>query len=189
MAQWQSLHLETRKCEKVVGLNPTESSCWALVPQVCSYLPGNPGAVYGSLAPKARYFLVHKHGYRLMILTSIFNIPPGTIAWITHREEKVDFSIRGKNLTIDCLFYCMVRMVTEGRTAYRNVIAIHCLYIHLGPRVSYDCNRGHCQVSPTCQPVRLEILDTQSMKFEKSYLGTPTPTATTKILPSSSSAT
>ena len=57
--------------------NPTESSCWALMPQVCSNLPGNreqPGIAYRSLTPhmaawhciwqpcpKLRYFLVHKH--------------------------------------------------------------------------------------------------------------------------------
>ena len=38
-----------------MGSNPTESSCWALVPQVCSNLPRNreqPGAVYDSLALK-----------------------------------------------------------------------------------------------------------------------------------------
>ena len=38
---------------EVVGPNPTESFCWALVPQVCSDLPRNreqPGAAYGSLA-------------------------------------------------------------------------------------------------------------------------------------------
>ena len=53
-------------------LGPTESSCWALMPQVCSDLPRNqkqPGAVYGSLALKALYFLVRKHGDRLAILT------------------------------------------------------------------------------------------------------------------------
>ena len=43
-----------------MGLNPTESSCWALASQVCSELPRNqdqPGAAYGSLALKARLFL------------------------------------------------------------------------------------------------------------------------------------
>ena len=43
-----------------MGSNPIESSCWALVPQVCSDLPKNreqPGTAYGSLAPKASLFL------------------------------------------------------------------------------------------------------------------------------------
>ena len=51
---------------------PLQSSCWALVPQVCSDLPKNweqPDSVYGSLALKARYFSVHKHRDSLMILT------------------------------------------------------------------------------------------------------------------------
>ena len=57
-----------------MGSNPTESSCWALMPQVCSDLPRNreqPGAAYGSLALKACYFLVRKHGDRLPILILI----------------------------------------------------------------------------------------------------------------------
>ena len=48
----------------VVGSSPTESSCWALVPQVRSDLPRNreqPGAVFGSLAHEACYFSVHKN--------------------------------------------------------------------------------------------------------------------------------
>ena len=64
-----------RDTQEVVDLNPTESSCWALVPQVCSDLPRNreqPGAAYDNLAVKAHYFSVHKHGESLTTLT--FNI-------------------------------------------------------------------------------------------------------------------
>ena len=56
------------------GFNPTESSCWALVPQVCSDLPRNqeqPGAAYGSLALKALLFLsALAHETDLAILTN-----------------------------------------------------------------------------------------------------------------------
>ena len=37
-AQRQNLHVETPKCQEVVGSNPTGSSCWTIV---CSDLPRN----------------------------------------------------------------------------------------------------------------------------------------------------
>ena len=78
MAQWWNLHLETRKFWEVVGSNPTEPSCWARVPQVCSDLPRNreqPDAAYGSLALKARYLSVrqlHDLSIKLQNITSIW---------------------------------------------------------------------------------------------------------------------